>query len=97
MVVADKLTGAPDLSIEMKVKLLRLQRRLKTLSPHELLGVAPDADRETVKRAYLAAAKEIHPDRFYRKDVGLFRPILGEIFTHLSRASQVLLQAKAKK
>ncbi len=31
--------------------------------PHELLGVSPDADLATIKRAFRALAKEWHPDR----------------------------------
>lgn len=36
-----------------------------TLEPthYEVLGVAPDADRETIRRAYVAIARSTHPDR----------------------------------
>jgi len=30
---------------------------------YEILGVVPDADTETVRRAYVAVAKANHPDR----------------------------------
>ena len=33
--------------------------------PYVVLGVAPGADRETVRRAYLALVKRHHPDRHY--------------------------------
>lgn len=97
----EELAGGPDLTPDVKARLVRVRRRLKTLSPEELLGIAPDADRGTIKRAYLAASKELHPDRFYGKDIGPFREALGEVFTGLTRAMQTLQGAssstKAKK
>lgn len=32
-------------------------------APHEVLGVAPDADPETIERAYRQRVKETHPDQ----------------------------------
>ncbi len=84
------LSGGPDLAPELKMRLVRVHRRLANLSPHELLGVSPGTAGGALKRAYFVASKECHPDRFYRKDIGPFRAILGEIFTHLSRAFRLL-------
>jgi DnaJ-domain-containing protein 1 len=81
----DLLVG-PALDVETKARILRLHRRLKALKPHELLGVPHGADLAQVKRAYFAASKEIHPDRFYGKDIGPFREFLSDIFAHLTGA-----------
>jgi len=40
-------------------------------SPFEILGVSPDADDETIRRAYLEGVREFPPDR----DPGRFRRI----------------------
>lgn len=32
------------------------------MEPHEMLGVSPDASQQEIKKAYLAKAKECHPD-----------------------------------
>ena len=43
-----------------------------------------------VKRAYFAASKELHPDRFYGKDIGPYRDKLSDIFAQLTRAFEQL-------
>ena len=35
----------------------------QTKSPHEILGVSPEATREEIRTAYLNLAKQYHPDR----------------------------------
>ena len=34
------------------------------MDPYKVLGVSPDADEETVKKAYRALVKKYHPDRY---------------------------------
>jgi hypothetical protein len=80
----------PGLDAETKTRILRLHRRLKTLKPHELLALSPGADPAMVKRAYFAASKELHPDRFYGKDIGPYRDKLSDIFAQLTRAFEQL-------
>ena len=84
------LKDGPGLDAETKTRILRLHRRLKTMKPHELLALSPGADAAMVKRAYFAASKELHPDRFYGKDLGSFRDKLSDIFAQLTRAFEQL-------
>ena len=84
------LAPGPELDPETKSRILRLHRRLKSFKPHELLAVPPGADLVQIKRAYFAASKEIHPDRFYGKDIGPFRGLLSDIFAQLTRAFEQL-------
>lgn len=45
--------------------------------PHDLLGVQPDADLATIKRAFRRLAKEVHPDRNTDPRAGVrFRELL---------------------
>ena len=87
---AAELEKGPGLEKELKTRILRLHRRLKTLKPHELLALSPGADAAMVKRAYFAASKELHPDRFYGKDIGPYRDKLSDIFAQLTRAFEQL-------
>jgi DnaJ-domain-containing protein 1 len=92
------LVEGPDLSDETKKRILRLHRRMRKLSPHELLGVAKDADGAAIKRAFGAASKELHPDRYFGKDLGSFREKLAKIFNRITEAVQELEKArKARK
>ena len=92
------LVEGPDLSEETKRRILRLHRRMRKLAPHDLLGVAPDAASAAVRRAFTAASKELHPDRYFGKDLGKFRERLAKIFNRITEAVQELEKArKAKK
>jgi DnaJ-domain-containing protein 1 len=92
------LVEGSDLSVETKKRILRLHRRMRKLAPHELLGVAKDADGAAIKRAFGAASKELHPDRYFGKDLGPFREKLAKIFNRITEAMQELEKArKAKK
>ena len=90
---ADMVAGT-DLPPELKMRIIRLHRRLKKLGPYEMLGLPAGADRGAVKRAYFAASKELHPDRYYGKDLGPFREMLGDIFARLTDVFQALEQKK---
>ena len=85
-----ELAPGPGLDTETKTRIIRLHRRLRTLKPHELLAVSPGADPGMVKRAYFAASKELHPDRYYGNDIGTFRDKLSDIFAQLTRAFEQL-------
>jgi DnaJ-domain-containing protein 1 len=89
-VAVDELAPGPGLPVVHKARILRLHRRVKGLSLHELLGVPVTADRSTLKRAYAAASKEVHPDRYYGRDLGPFRERLADIFARITDALDAL-------
>ena len=92
------LVEGSDLSDETKRRIIRLHRRMRKLAPHDLLGVAKDADGTAIKRAFGAASKELHPDRYFGKDLGRFREKLAKIFNRITEAMQELEKTrKAKK
>ena len=93
---ADLIEGH-GIPAETKRRIIRLHRRLRRLSAHELLGVPEDADKAAIKRAFAAASKELHPDRYYGKDLGHFRDKLAKIFARVTEAVQELEKARKAK
>ena len=57
---------------------------------YELLGVSSDADRPTIRAAYFEQMKRFHPDVYWDRDLGLYRPRIEEIFRRLTTAFEVL-------
>ncbi len=57
---------------------------------HELLGVAVDADDRAIKKAYFQKSKRFHPDRYFRKNLGDFEPLVETCFKKLLEAYELL-------
>ena len=51
---------------------------------YAILGIAPDADAATVKTAYLAAARAIHPDTLKSDDATALMQKLNRVYDFLS-------------
>src|SRR2546423_3424841 len=68
----------------------------RAVSLYQLLGVAPDSDAPTIRRAYLDRSRRYHPDAWYRKNVGEFGALLSRAFQKLSAAYQVLSDEDAR-
>lgn len=53
---------------------------------NRVLGVSPQADRETVQQAYHALAKQYHPDVYSGSTPDEIRRYAGEMFTRINQA-----------
>lgn len=79
--------GEPgDLGPEDRLRILAMARLVDGRDPWALLGVANGSDAKVLKRAYFRLSKEIHPDRFFGKQLGSFKDRLSEVFEAVSRA-----------
>ena len=70
-----------------------LTEKLATLDAEDLfqvLGVARDASRPVVKAAYLAAAKNFHPDRFTAAGLAALKSDAEKVFRKISEANATL-------
>ena len=56
----------------------------------EILGVAGDADATDIKKAYRKLSRDFHPDRYFRKQIGDFKPRLEAIFKKVLEAYELL-------
>ncbi|MEZ4301307.1 MAG: DnaJ domain-containing protein [Polyangiaceae bacterium] len=79
-----------DLDLDKKRRILDLFERLDDITYYELLGVPDGADKKVVKGAYYKLAPEFHPDSYFRKNLGSFKPKIEAIFTRLTLAHDVL-------
>ena len=59
---------------------------------YEILGIAPDADEQTIKKAYHILVKEYHPDSPAAKKT----PDASEKFRLLKEAYETLVEKKAR-
>jgi curved DNA-binding protein CbpA len=79
-----------DIDADRKRKVVDLYGRLGQLDFYALLGVAQAADRKEIKRAYYAIAPDYHPDKFYGKNLGSFKPMMEAIFGQLTFVYETL-------
>lgn len=75
-----------ELGEPVRRRILAMLRVLPRHDPHALLGVPKGSDPRTLKRAYFALSKEIHPDRYYGKALGSFTSRMTLVFEEASRA-----------
>ena len=67
-----------------------LHARLGELDLWQVLGVPRGASAADVKRAYLKAAKRLHPDHLMRLGLHDLKEVANEVFTQIARAHEVL-------
>src|SRR5262249_55467958 len=78
------------MDIEVRLLLDRLFDHIGTIDYYSLLGVARDADLETIRQAFYARADLMHPDRYYNlRDTDL-REKLYVVYKRVAEAYRVL-------
>jgi len=85
-----------ELDPETRKYVLELHGGLERLSQYELLGVARDADKKAIKRAYFRLAATLHPDRHFGKKLGRFKPMMELLFRRVSDAHELLLDVQKR-
>jgi len=75
---------------ELRREIHDLHVRMRGLPLWEVLGVARDAGAKDVRRAYLNAAKRLHPDRIAQLGLLDLKEVANEVFAEIARAHEVL-------
>lgn len=88
-----ELDEPADLTQDQKKRILDLFYRLDDLDHYTLLGVAKEADKKTVKRSYFELAATMHPDRFFKKNLGAFKQKMEVLFGRITEAHDTLVDA----
>ncbi len=91
-----ELAQAPDLPLDLKKEILYLDAKLGEMHHYDLLGVRPRTPPEEIRRRYVELTRTFHPDRYYGKDLGVFKEKLARVFQAIHDAYQVLSDPKKK-
>jgi len=79
-----------DLTQEQARRIDEFFTSLATRDAFELLEIDRIADKKEIKRAYFKLSKELHPDRFFGKNIGPYRERLSKIFQSVKAAYELL-------
>ncbi|MFP4597810.1 MAG: DnaJ domain-containing protein [Persicimonas sp.] len=79
-----------DLDEQRRREVICLHEQLGQMTHYDIFGLAPDADRKEIKKAYFRMSKRYHPDKFFRKDVDVFGPMVETIFKEITKAYRTL-------
>ena len=91
-----ELDEPADLDPERKHRILDMFARLTTASHYELLGASRDADKKAIKNAYYDVVGLFHPDKYFGKSLGAFKPKLEKIFQRVTEAHDTLTRAASR-
>jgi curved DNA-binding protein CbpA len=93
---AEEPEESVDLDAEQQRNLLELYQRLDSLDHYELLAVEPVADDKLIRAAYYDLVRVYHPDRFFGKNLGSFKPKLAKLFGRLTEAYEALHRSESR-
>jgi tetratricopeptide (TPR) repeat protein len=97
---ADELKALAEdnaLDAATRRKILAMSRLVGQRDPWALLGVPQGSNYQALKRAYFKLSKDVHPDRYYGRNLGSFAERLSTVFEATSRAYERLTSADANK
>jgi len=103
--VASKTSSGPpvtelveDVEIDgvLQERIIQAFHRSDKLNHYELLGVAMDAERAEIRKAYFALSKVFHPDAYYGKRLGSFKPKMEVVFRKVTDAYEAVGRAKKR-
>ncbi len=79
-----------DISVEQAHRIDEFFGTLASRDAFELLEITRTSDKKEIKRAYFKLSKELHPDRFFGKNIGPYRERLSRIFQSVKAAYELL-------
>ena len=88
------LAEQTDLRPWEKLGILSVVRSLDQGDYLGLLGLAPGSDARQLKRAYFELSKQLHPDRYFGRDLGAFGPLLERLFAQVAQFVKTLSDSR---
>jgi len=85
-----------DLEPELRRRIVYLHDRRRELDYYQLLAVRRDADRGVLRRAFLRRTQLLHPDRYFRKNLGSYAGRLHDLYKAVSVAYDTLADPRSR-
>lgn len=85
-----------ELEVERRRRILDTFYQLDVQNYYQLLEIAPDADKATVRSAYFELSRIFHPDTMFRKRLGTYKLKMEVIFRRLTEAYETLGKKKTR-
>jgi curved DNA-binding protein CbpA len=85
-----------DIDPELLKWIVEMHKQLERLTHYDLLGLRRNADVKDIKRAYFRLAGLIHPDRFFKKRAGRYKPMIDAIFERVTEAHDTLREPQRR-
>lgn len=82
-----------DIEQSRKKTILDAYYGLDRVTHYQLLQVEPTADKRAIKNAYFQVVNVFHPDRYFGKNLGSYKPKLERVFARLTEAHDALTRA----
>lgn len=79
-----------DLPPDTRLRILQVAWFARHGSHYEVLGLKRTASADEVKKTYYERSREFHPDSFFRKKLGSYKPLVEVIFKAVKKASDEL-------
>ncbi len=91
-----RLDSSLGIGVSDQRRLLAIKDRMAELNPFELFGLEPTNDEKLIRRAYFEASRQLHPDRYYQKELGIYQDLLATLFGRAKKAYGVLLNREKR-
>jgi len=85
-----------QIPLEARKRIMIAAHAIEGMDLYELLGVRRNADKKAVRKAYFELSKLFHPDAYFGKELGAFKPKMEAVFKRLTEAYEVLGKAKKR-
>ncbi len=82
-----------EIGLERRRVILDTFYRLDTLTHYQLLKVDSSAEKRAIKNAYFEIVNVFHPDRYFGKRLGGYKPKLERVFARLTEAHDALTRS----
>jgi hypothetical protein len=87
---------ACELSPEQRRRIDEVYAQVNVADYFTLLGVTLQDDRKAVQRAYFKLSKEFHPDRFFKKQLGVYKGRIASVFQAITEARDILVDEERR-